>query len=175
MVDCKSLSTSMELNFKKLSASAAGPVLANPTEYRQLVGALVFLVNTCLDICCAVNTLSQHMVDPDNIHWVGAKKILRYLSGMIDHGLRYTVRSMTLPEYTDADWAGSVVDRKSTFECCFTLGSVSSRKQKSVALSTAEAEYIATCMACCEVTWLRKLFSELFEHVLDATAILCDN
>ena len=46
---------------------------------------------------------------------------------------------------------------------------------KSVALSTAEAEYIATCMVCCEDTWLQKLFSELFEHVLDATVILCDN
>ena len=50
-----------------------------------------------------------------------------------------------------------------------------SRKQKSVALSTAEAEYIAASMACCEAVWLRKLFSELFEHVLDATIILCDN
>ena len=50
-----------------------------------------------------------------------------------------------------------------------------SRKQKSVALSTAEAEYIAASMACCEAVWLRKLFSELFGHVLDTTVILCDN
>jgi len=78
MVDCKSVSTPMELNFKKLSGSAAGPILANPTEYRQLIGALMFLVNTRPDICFAVNTLSQHMVD-HNIHWVGAKKLLRYL------------------------------------------------------------------------------------------------
>ena len=68
-----------------------------------------------------------------------------------------------------------MVDQKSTSGCCFTLGFASSRKQKSVALSTAEVEYIAACMACCEATWLRKLFSELFEHVLDATVILCDN
>ena len=67
MMDCKSVSTPMELNFKKLSGSAAEPVLTNPTEYLQLVGALMFLVNTCLDVCCAVNTLSQHMVD-HNIH-----------------------------------------------------------------------------------------------------------
>ena len=78
MVDCKSVSTPMELNFKKLSGSAAGPVLANPTKYCQLVGALMFLVNTRSDVCCAVSTLSQHMVDL-NIHWVGAKKLLRYL------------------------------------------------------------------------------------------------
>ena len=50
-----------------------------------------------------------------------------------------------------------------------------SKKQKSVALSTAEAEYIASSMECCEAVWLRKLFSELFGHVLDTTIILCDN
>ena len=68
MVDCKSASTSMELNYKKLSGSVVGPVLANPTEYRQLVEALMFLVYTRSDICFAVTTLSQHMVDPHHIH-----------------------------------------------------------------------------------------------------------
>ena len=68
MVDCKSMSTPMGLNFKKLSGSAAGPVLSNPTKYRQLVGALMFLVNTRRDICFAMNTLSQQMVEPHHIH-----------------------------------------------------------------------------------------------------------
>ena len=122
MVDCKSVSTPMELNFKKLSGSVVGPVLANPTEYRQLVGALMFLVNTRPDVCFAVNTLSQHMVEPHHIHWVGAKNLLRYFWGKINHGLIYTVRSVTLHGYTDADWVGNVVDRKSTFGCCFSLG-----------------------------------------------------
>eukprot|EP00253_Pinus_taeda_P031943 PITA_31943 len=73
----------------------------------------------------------------------------------------------------------SVVDRKSTSECCFSLGSTSiswmSRKQKSVALSTAEAKYIAASMASCEAVWLWKLFSELFGFTLGTTVILCDN
>ena len=154
MVDCKSMSTPMELNFKKLSGSAAGPVLANPTEYRQLVGALMFLVNTRPDICFAVNNLSQQMVEPHHFHWVGAKNLLRYLRGTINHGLRYTSGSMTLLRYTDANWAGSVVDRKSTSGYCFNLGSAliswMSRKKKLVALSTTEAKYIAASMACCE-------------------------
>ena len=68
MVDCKSMSTPIELNFKKLSGNTVGLVLANPTEYRQLVGALMFLVNIRPDVCFAVNTLSQHMVDPHHIH-----------------------------------------------------------------------------------------------------------
>ena len=118
MVDCKSVSTPMELNFKKLSGSAAGPILANPTEYRQLIGALMFLVNTRPDICFAVNTLSQQMVEPHHFHWVGAKNLLRYLRGTINHGLRYTAGSVILRGYTDADWAGSVVDRKSTSWKC---------------------------------------------------------
>ena len=143
IVDCKYVSTLMELNFKKFSGSDVGPVLANPTEYHQFVGSLMFLVNTHPDVCFAVNTLSQQMVDPHHIHWVGAKNLLRYLRGTINHGLRYTVGKVTFHGYTNADWAGSVVDRKSTFGCCFTLGSASiswmSRKQKSVALSTVEA------------------------------------
>ena len=101
MVNCKSVSTQMELNFKKLSGSAAGPMLANPNEYRQLIGALMFLVNARSDVCFAVNTLSQHMVEPHHIHSVGAENLLRYLRGMINHELRYNVGRVTLHGYTD--------------------------------------------------------------------------
>eukprot|EP00253_Pinus_taeda_P003483 PITA_03483 len=179
MVDCKPVTTPMELDFNKLSGSAAGHVLQNVSEYRQLVKALMFLVNSCPDICFAVNTLNQHMVEPHHTHWIGAKNLLRYLRGTITHGLRYTTGDVRLLGYTDVDWVGSVVDRKSTSGCCFSLGFASiswmSRKQKSMALSTAEAEYIAASMASCEAVWLRKLFSELFGFTLDTTVILCDN
>ena len=129
MVDCKPVSTPLELNFKKFCGNAAGPMLANPTEYRQLVGALMFLVNSRPDVCFAVNTLSQHMVDPHHIHWIGAKNLLRYLQGTINHGLRYTAGSLRLGGYTDANWASSVVDRKSTSRCCFARRSASGRKR----------------------------------------------
>jgi hypothetical protein len=86
---------------------------------------------------------------------------------------------MRLQEYTDFDWARSTVDRKSTFGCCFTLGSAMvswcSRKQTYVALSTAKAEYIALSVAVCELVWLHKLLADLFGHVLDSTVIHCDN
>eukprot|EP00253_Pinus_taeda_P025861 PITA_25861 len=125
MVDCKLVTTPMELNFKKLCGSATGLGLGNASEYRQLIGALMFLVNSCLDICFAVNTLSQYMVEPHHIHWIVAKNLLRYLRGTITHGLRYTVGNVRLHGFSDADWAGSVVDCKSTFGCCFSLGSTS--------------------------------------------------
>jgi hypothetical protein len=94
--------------------------------------------------------------------------------------MRYATRvDMILQGYADADWAGSIVDRKSTFGCCFTLGSVMvswcSRKQSSVALSITEAEYIALCVAVHEEVWLRKLLAYLFGHEMDSTIIHCDN
>eukprot|EP00253_Pinus_taeda_P027467 PITA_27467 len=139
----------------------------------------MFLVNSPLDICFAVNTLSQFMVEPHHIHWITANNHLRYLRGTITYGLRYIVGNVSFHGYFDVDWASSVVDRKSTSGCCFSLGSASiswmSRKQKSVALRAAKAEYIVASMASCEVVWLRKLFSELFGHVLDTTVIYCDN
>ena len=68
---------------------------------------------------------------------------------------------------------------KSTFGCCFNLGSTmiswQSRKQSSIALSTTEAEYIAACSASCEAIWLRKLLTGLFDLEMEATTILCDN
>ena len=86
---------------------------------------------------------------------------------------------MTLSSYTDSDWAGSVVDRKSTSGYCFSMGSVmiswSSRKQSSVALSTAEAEYIAASDASKETIWLCKVLAGLFGDVLETTVIQCDN
>ena len=123
MVDCKSVTTQMELNFKKLSRSVAGPDLGNPSEYHQLIGALMFLVTSCPDICFAVNTLSQFMVEPHHIHWITAKNLLRYLRGKITYGMRYTAGNLGLHDYSDADWAGSMVDRKSASGCCFSLGS----------------------------------------------------
>lgn len=68
MVECNSVTTTMELNFKKLCGSVIGLDLENPTEYGQFVGALMFLVNTRLDICSFANTLSQFMVESHHIH-----------------------------------------------------------------------------------------------------------
>ena len=78
MEDCRPMSTSMVANWKKLHASKGE--LADPRLYRRLIGSLMYLVNTRLDLCFAVNTLSQFMVEPRSVHWVVAKHVLRYLS-----------------------------------------------------------------------------------------------
>ena len=76
----------------------------DPTLYRQLVGSFMYLVNTRPDLCFAVNTLSQFMVEPKSVHWVAAKHVLRYLSGTVDFGLDYKrSEGIRLVGYTDSD------------------------------------------------------------------------
>eukprot|EP00253_Pinus_taeda_P035809 PITA_35809 len=133
MEDCKPMSTPMITNWKKLHASNSE--LVDPTLYRQLIGCLMYLVNTRPDICFAVNTMSQFMSEPRRVHWVAAKHILHYLQGTVDFGLDYRQGDgVRLARYTDSDWAGCALDRKSTSECCFGLGSAVvswiSRKQQ---------------------------------------------
>ena len=140
----------------------------------------MYLTNVRLDIFFAMNTLSQYLTDPRSIHLTAAKHILRYLKGIVDYGLKYDAnQKINLEGYVDSDWIGSAIDRKSTSRCCFSMGSsvISwfSRKQSCVALSTAEAEYVATCSASCEVVWLRKILYDIFDLQLDATCIHCDN
>ena len=148
--------------------------------YRQLIGSLMYLVNTRTDISFAINSLSQFMVDPRRVHWTTMKHVLRYIRGTIEYSLVYERSgSVQLAGFTDVEWAGCVEDRKSTSGCCFSIGSgvVSSfsKKQKSIALNSAEAEYMAANLAACEGIWLRKLLSRLFECELEAIVVHCDN
>jgi hypothetical protein len=166
MMDCKSMNTPMNADIRKVKVPDSNPV--DPSLYRQLTGSLMYLVNTRPDICFAVNTLSQFQVEPRQEHWIAAKHVLRYIRGKINYGLKYTSSSdIQLHGFTDSDWARSAEDIKSTSGMCFILGSAmiswSNRKQKSIALSIAEEEYMAACEACTEVVWLRKLISNLFD------------
>lgn len=172
MMDCKSMPTPMMSNLKLLSDTSSDKV--HSTIYRQMIGSLMYLTNTRSYICFAVNTLSQFMVDPRRVHWIAAKHVMRYLTGTVEYGLSYNSdHEINLQGYTDADWAGSVTNRKSTSGCCFSLGSAViswlSRKQSSVALSTVEEEYMVACLASGEVVWLRKMIFGLFEQAMDVT------
>ena len=86
---------------------------------------------------------------------------------------------MKLCGFTDADWAGSPTDRKSTSGGIFSIGSTAvswySRKQRSMALSSVEAKYMAASLAACEAIWMRKILVELFSSHLEPTMIYCDN
>eukprot|EP00253_Pinus_taeda_P019661 PITA_19661 len=140
----------------------------------------IFLGQGRPDICYAVNTLSQFMVEPKRVHWAAAKHVLRYLQGTFDYGLLYTRgKDIRLSGFTYADWVGSSVDRKSSSGYCFDIGlgmtSWCSRKQKSMVLSSFKVEYMAASTASCEAIWLRKLLVNLFRRKMEATRIMCDN
>ena len=101
------------------------------------------------------------MVEARRVHYVAVKHVLRYLQGTVDYGLDYRQGDgIKLAGYTNSDWVGCASDRKSTSGCCFDLGSIVvswfSWKQKSVALSSSKAEYMAESQASCEAIWLRR-------------------
>lgn len=119
------------------------------------------------------------MCEPNQLHLVAAKHILRYLRGTIKYGLVYKDVDLNLHGYIDSDCAGNIVDKKRTSGCCFSLGSAMIswfyRKQSSVARSCTEAEYIAASMGAREAIWLRKLLVGLFRKPLKPTIIHYDN
>ena len=120
------------------------------------------------------------MVKPTKLFWKVGKHVLRYLRGTSGYGLWYRqLDELKLHGFTNADWAGSPTDRKSTYGGIFNIGSIGVsryiRKQISVALSSAEAEYMAAILAACEAIWMRKILVGLFGSHLDPTVIYCDN
>ena len=111
MQGCKPINTHFLGNLRKEDATSAEVVDA--TVYRQLVGSLMYLVNTRPDICYAVNQLSQVMVKPTKLFWKECKHFLRYLKGTSEYGLWYRQKDeVKLHGFTVADWVGSPTDRR---------------------------------------------------------------
>ena len=121
------------------------------------------------DICWIVMTLSQYLSNPLQEHWVAAKHVLRYLKGTLDYELCYRKCSedLKLIGYSDADWASSTHDRRSISGYCFSLTETGpliswrSKKQRTVALSSCEAEYIALAATVQEASYLVQLLDQL--------------
>ena len=110
------MATPMDSNLKLLANDLSE--LVDVTHYRQIIGSLMYLTNTRPDICFVVNTLSQYLVQPRWVHLVAAKHVMR----TIDFGQYYDVsHEYRLYGYTDADWAGSISDRKIKSGTCFKI------------------------------------------------------
>ena len=158
----------------------SGAPLPEPTEYRAVVGSLQYLSLTRPDITFAVNKLSQFMHKPTTDHWSAVKRLLRYLCGTMDHGiiLRHT-SPPTLHAFSDADWAGNKDDFTSTSAYIVYLGpnliSWSSKKQRTVARSSTEAEYRSVASTATELRWICSLLLELGVHLQQQPVIYCDN
>ena len=137
------------------------------TLYRSIIGSLRYLVNSRPDIAYAVGIASRFMEAPGKQHWSLVKQILRYVKGTIGYGCVYRAGAAepSLIGYSDSDHAGDVDERKSTSGTLFFLGSSvitwASQKQKIVALSSCEAEYVAASAAACQGLWLSRLLAEM--------------
>ena len=178
MTNCRPASTPVDTR-AKLSATAGAPV-ADPSDYRSLVGALQYITTTRPDLAYAVQQACLHMHDPREEHLQLVKRILRYLRGTTEYGLHlHRSDKLELIAYSDADWAGCPDTRRSTSGYTIFLGdtlvSWSSKRQPTVSRSSAEAEYRAVANAVAECCWLRQLLGELRAPVTTATVVFCDN
>ena len=178
MSSCKPADTPIDPN-KKLGDSKQGdPVDAG--QYQRLVGKLIYLSHTRPDIAFAVSLVSQFMHNPYKEHLEATYRILRYLKNSPGKGLLFKKNERRMIEaYTDADWAGSVTDRKSTTGyCTYVWGNLvtwRSKKQNVVARSSAEAEYRAMSNGVCEILWLHRILEELKKPVESPMKLYCDN
>ncbi|WVZ98205.1 LOW QUALITY PROTEIN: hypothetical protein U9M48_043674 [Paspalum notatum var. saurae] len=165
----------------KLSKESNSPRV-NATDYRSLVGSLRYLVNTRPDLAFSVGYVSRFMEEPHEEHLAAVKQILRYIAGTRNWGLFYARRnggSDQLLGYSDSDMAGDLDGRKSTSGILFFLGrspiSWQSAKQKVVALSSCEAEYIAAATAACQAVWLARVLAEIKNSGTSRPLLRVDN
>ncbi|GJT93649.1 uncharacterized mitochondrial protein-like protein [Tanacetum coccineum] len=128
--------------------------------YRSMIGSLMYLTSSRPDIMFAVCACARYQVNPKVSHLHAVKRIFRYLKGQPKLGLWYPKDSpFDLVAYTDSDYAGASLDRKSTTGGCQFLGcrliSWQCKKQTVVANSTTEAEYVAASSCCGQVLWIQ--------------------
>jgi hypothetical protein len=178
--DCNVCAVPMESRLK-LSKESKSP-LVDATEYRSLIGGLRYLLNTRPDITFAVNYVSRFLEKPREDHRLAVKHLLRYVAGTLDFGVFYSrgkKRDHQLIGYSDSDYAGDADDRKSTSGMLYCLGASpitwNSWKQKVVALSSCEAEYIAAAYGACQGVWLARLLKDLVGGKLGAPTLRIDN
>jgi hypothetical protein len=157
-------------------------------RYMEIVGTLMYAaISSRLDIAHAVHYLACFMLEPTELHMAAAERVLRYLAGTREVGLRFGSRNgeaagdsrgrqslqVDICAFSDADWANNKADRKSVTGWVAKLNgdpvSWASKKQRTVALSTCEAELYAKSAAIQEVLWLRGLMKELGLHATAGT------
>jgi len=121
MDKCKATKTPVAAG-TKLSKQDNGPAV-DSMLYKQMVGSLMYLTATRLDLMYDVSLISRFMESPKDSHWKVVKRILRYVACTVGYGLWYTQSTeCTLTRYTDNDFAGCIDDRKSTYGYAFHLG-----------------------------------------------------
>jgi len=153
--------------------------LVQPTEYRSRVGTLLFVARWRPDVAYAVNACARFMQNPRETHWTATTRILRYLKGTIGAGICFSHRRDTqLGAFSDSDWGGDRDSGRSTSACWVSFGGPIywfSRLQRTPAISSAEAEYMAASDAAQTVLFCRTLLIELGFFPQGPTPIFTDS
>jgi hypothetical protein len=167
MDDCKPVSTPAVADKEKF-AEQSNKEPADTNRYQEIVGSISYAANIVRpDLAYAVNVLARTAAKPTKGDMVAAKRVLRYLQGTVGIGLQYkrSDDGIVLKDYCDATWADNQADRSSTTGYVFYLAgapvSWKCRKQRTIALSSAESEYLALGDACKEALWFSLLLKEL--------------
>ncbi|GJV94089.1 putative ribonuclease H-like domain-containing protein [Tanacetum coccineum] len=175
--DVKSASTPTDLEKPLVQDGDADDV--DEHLYRSMIGSLMYLTTSRLDIMFKVCACARFHVSPKTSHLLAVKRIFRYLKGKPSLGLWYSKDSpLELVAYTDSDYAGATQDRKSTTGGCQFLGnrliSWQCKKQTVVATSTTEAEYVAAASCCGQVLWIQNQLLDYGYNFMN-TVIYIDN
>lgn len=180
MNNCKPSDNPVDSSQKLIKASHQDEAVDQDT-YQSAVGSLLYLsTKTRPDIAYAVGNVAKFTSKPTKQHWIAIKRIFRYLRGTINFGLKFTRdEDGSLSGYSDADWAGDIGDRHSTSGYVFKMGGAAvswrSKKQACVALSTAEAEYVALAAATQEAVWLRQFNQDILDFPSPCVTLYEDN
>ncbi|KAJ9566512.1 hypothetical protein OSB04_002478 [Centaurea solstitialis] len=177
LTSCTPMKTPMAPPLSLDKDSKGKPV--DVTLYRGMIGSLLYLTASRPDIMYSTCLCARYQAEPKESHLTAVKRIFRYLKGTPNLGLWYSKDSgFDLTAYSDSDFAGCKIDRKSTTGGCHLLGgklvSWTSKKQNSVSTSTAEAEYVAAGICCAQVLWLRNQLQD-YDIQLSKIPIYCDN
>ena len=178
LLECKPADTPIVQNHKLGECTDQAPI--DKERYQRLVGKLIYLSHTRPNIAYAVNVMSQFMHCPNEEHMYAVIRILRYLKSSLKKGLMFSKNNhLNVDGYTDADWVGNISDRKSTSRYfTFVKGNLvtwRSKKQKVVALSSAEAEFRGMAKGLCELLWLKRLLTEIGFAPSSKMNLFCDN
>ncbi|GJQ90804.1 retrovirus-related pol polyprotein from transposon TNT 1-94 [Tanacetum coccineum] len=149
------------------------------TQFRGMVGSLMYLTASRPDLVFAVCMCARYQAKPTKKHLKAIKRVFRYLKGTINMGLWYPKdNAMSLTAYADADHAGCQDSRRSTSGSAQFLRdrlvSWSSKKQRSTAISTTEAEYIAMSGCCAQILWMRSQLKD-YGFEFNKIPLYCDN
>ena len=178
LLGSKPVSIPME-QYHQLTAEDT-PLLADPKQYCRLVGRLVYLMITRPELCYTIHLLSQFMQQPREAHWNAALRVIRFLKGCPGQGILLRAdNNLELSVYVDADWSSCPDSRRLLSAYVAFLGDSpidwKTKRQDTLSMSSAEAEYRAMATAVKEVKWIVPLVEDLGVKIVKPVRFYCDS